>query len=187
MRRWWRIVRGWNINMVRESRGEKMKRLNSVETEKIQLEVIECDCGFHIGLDATYLIQVGDFIIECPACGMQIYTKEVLPEDETGTPVESRYGGQLAALSTQYGRELDKVKPECETCNGTGEKFIGIIGRTDPTHIPCPDCQKVKPLAQFIDEWDLAHPDERNTREYFQQALDAYQSVENVTIKIERI
>ena len=57
-----------------------MKRLNSIETEKIQLEVIECDCGFHIGLDTTYLLQVGDFIIKCPACGTNIYTKEVLPE-----------------------------------------------------------------------------------------------------------
>ena len=49
------------------------------------------------------------------------------------------------------------------------------------------DCpHKPKSLAQFIDEWDLAHPDERNTREYFQQALDAYELTENVTIKIER-
>ena len=58
------------------------------------------------------------------------------------------------------------------------------ITPADPQHGREPD--KVKPLAQFINEWDLAHPDERNTCEYFQQALDAYQSTENVKIKIER-
>ena len=57
-----------------------MKRLNSVETEKIQLEVIECDCGFHIGLGATYLLQVCDIKIQCPACGTDIDTREILPE-----------------------------------------------------------------------------------------------------------
>ena len=57
-----------------------MKRLNSIETEKIQLEVIECDCGFHIGLDATYLIQVGNFMVRCPSCDMEIDTEIILPE-----------------------------------------------------------------------------------------------------------
>ncbi len=45
-----------------------MKVLNSVETGEYWLEVIECDCGFHIGLDATYLEQVGPIDIECPSC-----------------------------------------------------------------------------------------------------------------------
>jgi len=57
-----------------------MKRLNSVENEKVSLEVIECDCGFHIGLDASYLDQVADFQIECPACGSIIDTAIICPE-----------------------------------------------------------------------------------------------------------
>jgi len=57
-----------------------MKRLKSVENEKVQLEVIECDCGFHLGLDATYLVQVGDFKIKCPSCGIEIDTAKVIPE-----------------------------------------------------------------------------------------------------------
>jgi hypothetical protein len=28
-----------------------MKRLKSVETEQYSLEVIECDCGYHMGID----------------------------------------------------------------------------------------------------------------------------------------
>lgn len=57
-----------------------MKRLNSVETDQFQLEVVECDCGFHIGLDATFLDQVGDISIICPSCARIIETKEVCPE-----------------------------------------------------------------------------------------------------------
>ena len=57
-----------------------MKRLKSIETEQVQLEVVECDCGFHLGLDATYLDQVGDFKIECPHCHAVIDSAVVLPE-----------------------------------------------------------------------------------------------------------
>lgn len=57
-----------------------MKRLTSIENSRVQLEVIECDCGFHLGIDATYLDQVGDFKINCPACNKEIDTAVVLPE-----------------------------------------------------------------------------------------------------------
>jgi hypothetical protein len=57
-----------------------MKRLDSVENEQVQLEVCECDCGFHMGVDATYLDQVGDFKIICPSCKRIWSTKEVFPE-----------------------------------------------------------------------------------------------------------
>ena len=49
-----------------------MKELKPIETEEYSLEVYECDCGFHIGLDATYLDQVGDIDIICPSCGNKI-------------------------------------------------------------------------------------------------------------------
>jgi hypothetical protein len=55
-----------------------MKRLNSVETEQYSLEVIECDCGFHIGLDASYLDQVSDILMQCPACGEIISTSDII-------------------------------------------------------------------------------------------------------------
>lgn len=57
-----------------------MKRLNSVQNDKVQLEVIECDCGYHMGIDATYLEQVGDFVAVCPSCGAFIDTEVVCPE-----------------------------------------------------------------------------------------------------------
>ena len=46
------------------------------------LEVIECDCGFHLGLDACYLGEVGDVHVVCPSCHMIIDTAEVLNEEE---------------------------------------------------------------------------------------------------------
>jgi hypothetical protein len=58
-----------------------MKRLRSLENGQCQLEVIECDCGFHIGLDVTYMEQVGEIVTVCPACTAIIDTRIVCPED----------------------------------------------------------------------------------------------------------
>ena len=57
-----------------------MKRLDSVSNGKVELEVVECDCGFHLGIDATYLDQVGDFVINCPNCTKEISTEILIPE-----------------------------------------------------------------------------------------------------------
>jgi len=54
-----------------------MIRLNSVETEKVQLEVVECNCGYHMTADFTYIDQVKDFDLVCPACNDKINTKEL--------------------------------------------------------------------------------------------------------------
>lgn len=59
-----------------------MKRLTSIENDKVQLEVVECDCGYHLGLDATYLEQVEDLVVACPNCKAEIDTSEVFPADE---------------------------------------------------------------------------------------------------------
>lgn len=59
-----------------------MKRLTSAQSDIYSMEVIECDCGFHIGLDATYLDQVGEIAITCPACKMIIDTHVVCPDED---------------------------------------------------------------------------------------------------------
>jgi len=46
-----------------------MKRLEPAITEQYELDVIECECGFHIGLDITYMDQVEEIIVSCPSCG----------------------------------------------------------------------------------------------------------------------
>ena len=55
-----------------------MKRLESIETEQYTLEVIQCDCGYHMGIDATFIEQVSDFVAICPACSAIIDTEEIL-------------------------------------------------------------------------------------------------------------
>ena len=59
-----------------------MKRLPSVETDIVQLEIGECDCGYHFGIDATFLEDVGDFTFRCPSCDKCIDTASVFPEGD---------------------------------------------------------------------------------------------------------
>lgn len=61
-------------------REPKPKRLSSVESGKVRLEIVECSCGYHMGIDATFLEQVKDFVTKCPSCGQEIRTSEILPE-----------------------------------------------------------------------------------------------------------
>jgi len=49
-----------------------MKRLKDIETDEYSLEVYECKCGFHIGLDATYIEAVDTVYTKCPNCGEEI-------------------------------------------------------------------------------------------------------------------
>lgn len=190
-----------------------MKRLDSTETEKIQLEIIECNCGFHIGLDVTYLLQVCDIKIQCPACGTNIDTRKVCPEG-IGIPAEDRCGrGQEWVCSrcgyrnitdneVCMGAEMgdgrcgepkpDKVKPTCKDCrlfNPNSKSNCDETGYgTKAENNPCDRFKpKPKPLAQYLFEHDCEYADVRSSREYFQQALDAYESTENVKIRIERI
>lgn len=56
---------------------QKTKHVGDIETDEFSLEVYECVCGFHIGLDATYLDQVDESIIlSCPSCQRKIKTKQ---------------------------------------------------------------------------------------------------------------
>ncbi|HUW47215.1 MAG TPA: hypothetical protein VMW36_00530 [Patescibacteria group bacterium] len=57
-----------------------MKRLESVENEQVQLEVGECSCGYHFGVDSTFLEQVKDFAFACPSCKTVINTWELFTD-----------------------------------------------------------------------------------------------------------
>ena len=63
-----------------------MKRLDGIENGTVSLEVGECDCGYHFGVDATYLLQVGDFRFPCPSCKTIIDTAVFFPEDPAEDP-----------------------------------------------------------------------------------------------------
>jgi len=52
-------------------------RVGDVDVDAFVLEVHECDvCGFHLGVDASYLEQVGSVDVECPACGADWHIEE---------------------------------------------------------------------------------------------------------------
>jgi len=64
------------------------KYIESIETNKVKLEVIQCECSFNFGLDAEYLEKSRDYIgscmiIDCPCCGRKIETKHI-PEVAVG-------------------------------------------------------------------------------------------------------
>lgn len=41
------------------------------QTDRYELEVVECrTCGFHLGIDASYLEQVDGVSLDCPGCGI---------------------------------------------------------------------------------------------------------------------
>jgi hypothetical protein len=42
----------------------------------VELTVLECKCGFHLGIDSTYIEQVGPITMECPSCGRKIEIPE---------------------------------------------------------------------------------------------------------------
>jgi hypothetical protein len=54
-----------------------MRRMQDVEQDGYSLEVFECNCGFHLGIDATYLEAVDDVEIPCPNCKEIINTAEL--------------------------------------------------------------------------------------------------------------
>lgn len=60
-----------------------MKRLKSVTNDQVELEVVECGCGFHLGVDSTYLDQVDDLVIKCPSCSSLMDSEAVFNDMKT--------------------------------------------------------------------------------------------------------
>jgi len=63
-----------------------MKRLESWYKNTIELEVFECDCGFHVGIDGSWLDQCEEEAKEweflCPSCGRFIPVNELTEKGE---------------------------------------------------------------------------------------------------------
>ena len=45
-----------------------MKYITTITRPQFSIEVYECECGYHIGIDSTFLEQVGDIKTKCPSC-----------------------------------------------------------------------------------------------------------------------
>ena len=99
-----------------------MRRLPSAQSEVYEMEVGECDCGYHFGVDATYLEQVGDFFMRCPSCRKLIYTANIFPEnqeDECKPP----------KITIEHMDDIDGMEIECKRFK------ISVVFKTT-----CPIC-----------------------------------------------
>ena len=88
-----------------------MKRLEPISTDQVELEVAECECGFHIGLDATFMEQVSDFVIQCPSCSATLDTAKVFPADENPSTITGDDD-----LDEPLGDACPLEPGECESC-----------------------------------------------------------------------
>lgn len=53
-----------------------------------EIDVYECECGYHFGVDVTYLDQVGPATVHCPSC-KKVDVVDGADEDNTYTPNHS--------------------------------------------------------------------------------------------------
>jgi hypothetical protein len=64
----------------------KNHRNCKVVTEGYEIEVVECVCGFHMGIDATYLDKVDGVSTPCPSCGITLVIPGFGELDGENTP-----------------------------------------------------------------------------------------------------
>ncbi len=60
-----------------------MKNLGHIYTDKADLELIECDCGFHVAVDSTQIDEMltFPFPLTCPGCNTAIDVGDVLDQE----------------------------------------------------------------------------------------------------------
>ena len=71
------------INQIKNKR-KTMRYVESLEGKIASISVIECDCGYHLGVDSSYISQVGHIITPCPACSKMINTYKIAECYEEG-------------------------------------------------------------------------------------------------------
>jgi hypothetical protein len=85
-----------------------VRKLNDIETAEVQMEVYECDCGFHIGLDFTYVDQVGLASVPCPSCGRTIVVDQELHKGDRQIILSTsrRQGDKSGVIVQGFGHAL---------------------------------------------------------------------------------
>lgn len=63
-----------NVDLFGDVKKAKIKNINPLNCELI---TIECECGYHMGIDFTYIEQVTDFETVCPSCKNIIDTTDI--------------------------------------------------------------------------------------------------------------
>ena len=59
-----------------------IKFIESIETDKVSMEIYECECGYHMGVDSSFLEQVSHIASICPSCEKEITISDSTEEVE---------------------------------------------------------------------------------------------------------
>ena len=82
------------------------KLIDIAETDRYTLSIYECDCGFHLGLDTSYLEQVDEVKTLCPSCGTEIITKD---SDEDALD-EASFQKHIAITKDKADKKMEIAK-----------------------------------------------------------------------------
>jgi len=55
-----------------------MKWIMDIDNNLCEMEIYECACGFHIGLDFSYLDRIAPISLNCPNCNKILNTQTVI-------------------------------------------------------------------------------------------------------------
>lgn len=47
---------------------DNVKIIDNYDSDRCSMEVVECQCGYHLGVDASFVEQVGGITTVCPSC-----------------------------------------------------------------------------------------------------------------------
>ena len=104
-----------------------MQILESLTGEKSSIEVYECGCGYHMGVDASYLDRVENIEACCPSCGSMISTAD--DEDENSEPVVM--GACDSAMFSIGGGEENAPALEVKANSVAEGLWLGVEGYQD--------------------------------------------------------
>jgi hypothetical protein len=128
-----------------------MKR---VDASKCEMEYYECTCGFHFGIDATYLDQVEEHIqVKCPACdNKHIFTTldDVDPDFEDQLKVRVSLSSDAILIRAEGYRTYHDDVPMLVELNCGDLKLVAWSDREleDYTHSINFDRARDKPVTK---------------------------------------
>lgn len=112
------------------------KFIGNANSDRFELEVIECKCGYHMGFDSTFIEQVGEITTFCPSCSEYL----TYGTDEEFDQRETSLVSSALDLSTKEAQKwcLNNGREEVDRLwNDYSEESNGIL----PTE-PSPDLYK---------------------------------------------
>lgn len=113
-----------------------MKKLGTITALTLSLEVIECDCGYRMGIDARYLEDnpsaFYEHSVHCHCCGAKMRVREILGLPKLKIHVEVRR--TVSAFRTIVVEAYDRADADIEAVDSAGDHDFG--SGSDPDYQP---------------------------------------------------